>query len=111
MPAAELGPVDLTYTTRWAYLRWALQRPFGDEILFVGSGGIFDYASRQAVMRNLHREVMVLIRNRPESGEARSADRPARPRDKAKQVVKRMLGRKKERDLYDLLGWTVFDRG
>ena len=111
LPASELGAVDLTYTTRWAYLRWALQRPFGDEILFVGSGGIFDYASRQAAERDLHREVMVLIRNRPESGAARPAVGLRGLVYGAKQIVKRMLGRKPPRDLYDLVGWTVFDRG
>ncbi|MEP6556931.1 MAG: MBL fold metallo-hydrolase [Burkholderiales bacterium] len=104
---SDLGPVDLTYHTRWAYLRWALQRPFGDEILFVGSGGIFDYASRAAAKRNLHRELMVLIRNQPGSGEQRPAVGLRSLVRGAKQLVKRMLGRK-ERDLYDLLGWTVF---
>ena len=51
---------DLIYTTRLAYQKRALTQPYGDEILFVGSGGVFEYAERAAVSRNLHRGLMVL---------------------------------------------------
>ena len=103
--AARIRDVHLTYTTRWAYLRWALQRHYGDEILFVGSGGIFEYASRDAAARAIHLELMALIRNRPQPSRPRAASGPVH---EAKQIVKRMLGRQ-ERDLYDLMGWTVFN--
>ncbi len=105
--ASQLASADLIYATRWAYLRWALQRQYGDEILFVGSGGIFEYASRGAAERALHRELITLIRNQGEQHRAPPAGGVV-PR--AKRIVKRLLGREQPRDLYDLLDWTVFQR-
>ena len=104
---SQLPPADLVYATRWAYLRWALQRQYGDEILFVGSGGIFEYASREAAERALHRELITLIRNQ---GEQRRAPPEGGVVPRAKRIVKRLLGREQPRDLYDLLDWTVFQR-
>ena len=99
---------DLMYTTRLAYLRRALTEPFGDEILFVGSGGIFEYPDQVRARTNVHREFIELIRGR--KGPLR------RPRglfhrlaSAAKQSVKRLLGREPEVDLYDLAEWTVFE--
>ena len=97
---------DVAYTTRLAYLKGALTRPFGDEILFVGSGGVFEYADPERARRNLHRELMHLLR----SDAAPPALRGPSPSGfvyRAKQIVKRMLGRQ-ELELYDLGTWTVF---
>ena len=105
-PTEHVQDVDMVYTTRWAYLRWALQRPYGDEILFVGSGGIFEYASRDGASRNIHRELISLIRNKPMPSRPAAADKLG-VAHKAKQIAKRLLGRN-DRDLYDLLDWTVF---
>jgi hypothetical protein len=103
----QVHGADMFYTTRCAYLRWALQRPYGDELLVVGSGGIFEYGSRETASRAIHRELISLIRN--QSMQPRRAARVDRQLvTRAKQIVKRLLGRN-ERDLYDLLGWTVFD--
>ena len=96
----------MSYTTRWAYLRWALHRPHGDELLFVGSGGIFEYATRESASRAIHRELIALIRNRPMVRRLTTAGGRG-GLHKAKQVTKRLLGRS-DRDLYDLMKWTVF---
>jgi L-ascorbate metabolism protein UlaG (beta-lactamase superfamily) len=102
----QVGAADMYYTTRCAYLRWALQRPYGDELLFVGSGGIFEYGNREMASRALHRELISLIGNQPmQRRRLAPADQGLLTR--VKQQVKRMLGRS-DRDLYDLLGWTVF---
>ena len=107
-PAEDVQAPDLTYTTRWAYLRWALQRPFGHEILFVGSGGIFDYPSAAAAKRDLHQELIHLIRNKPLPARSAGANKQALVY-KLKSLVKALLGRR-QLDLYDLMTWTVFDR-
>lgn len=103
----SVGEVDLSYTTRWAYLRWALERPYGDELLFVGSGGIFDYASTSAAARALHRELITLIKNQPTPSRSLPAGEISLWR-KIKRTAKGLL-RRDERDLYDLLSWTEFD--
>lgn len=103
----QIQKVDMSYTTRWAYLRWALQRPFGDEILFVGSGGIFEYASREGASRGIHQELISLIRNRPLPSRPLAAEHQSVVH-KAKQIAKRLLGRN-NRDLYNLPEWIVFN--
>jgi hypothetical protein len=101
-----LAHYDVTYTTRLAYLKWSLTRPYGDEILFVGSGGIFHYADRAKARRNLHRELMTLLarRERPPPPRYGSSSRLVY---NAKQLVKKAMGRP-DKDLYDLETWTVF---
>jgi hypothetical protein len=92
---------DLTYTTRCPYLRWSLTKPYGDEILFVGSGGVFEYATTADMRDALHRELRTLLVRRTMPPEPRTVS-PIR------QWVKRFLGRQ-GRSLYDLEEWTVFD--
>lgn len=99
-------PVDVTYTTRLHYLRNSLAQRHGNEILFVGSGGIFEYANREAASRNLHRELQVLLR-KPGETRLRRYGNSSKPVYKLKQAVKRMLGHTRE-DLYDLNAWTVY---
>ena len=97
---------DVIYTTRLAYLKWSLTRPHGEEILFVGSGGVFEYRDRSRANENVHRELMLILRTR---------DVPPRPRYGAssklshdvKQGVKKLLGLR-DTDLYDLGAWAVF---
>jgi hypothetical protein len=95
---------DVTYRTRLAYLRRSYSEPFGDEILFVGSGGIFTYRDAAQARRNLHRELKFVLTRQPHPV-------PPRPRPGlaalARRAAKRMLGRE-EADLYDLGTWTVF---
>ena len=106
IPVHSAAGFDLVYTTRLAYLKWALTRPFGDEILFVGSGGIFEYTRQADARRNLHREFMPLLRKHAHPLRSRFGSRP-RAWSKAKRLVRRVLGRPHE-DLYDLGEWTVF---
>jgi len=104
----EAKDVDMFYTTRWAYLRWALQRQYGDEILFVGSGGIFEYTTQAAMHRALHRELIALIRNQSDLKRF-LPDRRQRIVVTLKRFLKQALGRN-ETDLYDLKEWIVIDR-
>lgn len=98
---------DVIYTTRLPYLKWSLVEPYGDEILFVGSGGIFEYTDRSKACQNLHRELVELLKRR---------DGPPQPRygtssklvHNAKQAIKNLIGRR-DQDLYDLESWTVFN--
>lgn len=96
---------DVIYTTRLPYLKWSLTEPYGDEILFVGSGGIFAYSHLSKAKQNLHRELMHLLKRR---------DGPPQPRYgtsskliyDAKKVIKQLIGRR-DQDLYDLATWTT----
>jgi L-ascorbate metabolism protein UlaG (beta-lactamase superfamily) len=97
---------DVCYTVRPAYLKLSLTEPFGSEILFVGSGGIFAYASRQAAADNLHAELIVIIKHHVQPPKSRYGDQP-KWLYQLKQAVKRMLGRS-EPDLYDVSYWSVF---
>ena len=100
---------EVIYTTRLAYLRWALTQPFGDEILFVGSGGIFEFPDQATARTNIHRELVDLIRKRQGPTRQRRGA-VSQLKLSAKQIVKRMLRRSPDVDLYDVVDWTVFDR-
>ena len=95
---------DLAYLTRLNYVRNALTSPFGHEILFVGSGGIFRYLRASDARNNLHRELITVLVPRAESPPSRFGDNsPTLYR--LKRRVKRWLGRSTP-DLYDLSAWT-----
>lgn len=96
---------DLIYTTRFAYLRRALTSPYGGEVLYVGSGCLIEYGNRAMVARNLHRELLTLLQYRERAPHSRFGDQ-AKLVYQAKQIVKRMLGRRSP-DLYDLATWVV----
>lgn len=98
---------NLIVTTRFAYLKWALTRPHGDEILFVGSGVLFDYPSRDAAKLDLHLEFMRLVRGQAFPAH-RSVSKMQAWNYRLKQAVKRLLRRQQDQDLYDLLAWTRF---
>src|SRR6266511_3681857 len=53
---------DLVYRTRASYLRQSLTTPYGHEILFVGSGGIFEFSDPAKVRPAIHRELMTILR-------------------------------------------------
>lgn len=105
----NLPAFDVMYTTRLQYLRNSLAQRYGNEILFVGSGGIFEYADRASASKNLHRELQVLLR-KPGKTRLRRYGNSSKPVYKLKQAVKRMLGHKSE-NLYDLNAWTVYANG
>jgi L-ascorbate metabolism protein UlaG (beta-lactamase superfamily) len=102
--AARLHDYDLRFLTRAHYLRSSLRTKFGHEILFVGSGGVFDYERRKDAERNLHRELMVLLTRHDKRLSSRQG---VGFYGRIKRRLKSLL-RKPEADLYDLKAWTVF---
>jgi L-ascorbate metabolism protein UlaG (beta-lactamase superfamily) len=99
---------DVTYITRLGYLRQSLTTEFGNEILFVGSGGIFRYADPSKVRANLHGELIAMMRRHARAPAARPRG-VRRAISRLKQAVKAVL-RRRDDDLYDLERWTVFER-
>lgn len=97
---------DIVYRTRLPYLKWSYSKPYGEEILFVGSGGIFEYRDQVQAGRNLHRELKVLLTRQTSTVPARG-DGGSGLLHWVKRTVKRAIGRD-EQDLYDLGAWTVF---
>jgi hypothetical protein len=81
--------------------------PFGHEILFVGSGGVFHYRDQATAKRNLHRELMHLIRKRERTLPLRRF-RSRGPIYQARQAMRWLMGRSQQ-DLYDLALWTEFE--
>lgn len=104
-PANKLE-YDVVYTTRLSYMKWSLTEPFGDEILFVGSGGLFEYSERSKAKQNLHRELMHLLRRRDGPPPSRYGT-SSKLVYNVKQAIKKLIGRRDE-DLYDLAAWTAF---
>jgi L-ascorbate metabolism protein UlaG (beta-lactamase superfamily) len=97
---------DVRLKTRAVYLRRSLEEDYGHEILFVGSGVVFEYKTKEQADRNLHRELAVLLRrhhNAPSSRYGRSAPWLYR----TKEAIKAMIGRRTP-DLYDLKTWVVY---
>ena len=106
--AAETLTPDVTYVTRLQYIRWSLTSEYGHEILFVGSGGIFEYATRAKAERNVHRELMVMLVPHKTAPGSRFGNQP-RWKYHVKRTIRRMLG-KGAADLYDLSAWTAWKR-
>ena len=108
----ELNPesniCDVTYTTRLQYIRWSLTSQYGHEILFVGSGGIFDYANPTKVKENIHRELMVILLPHDTLPKSRFGTQPPWTY-RLKRLVKGLIG-KQSTDLYDLNTWTVWEK-
>ena len=73
---AETAGYDLVFSTRFSYLRHALTAPWGYEVIMVGSGGIWQYANRQAAAPNLYRELATILRKREAAPPSRFGDQP-----------------------------------
>lgn len=102
----DAGAYDIVYTTRLAYLKRSLTELHGNEILFVGSGGLLQYRERPKSGQNLNQELIYLLKKR----DVASASRYGTSRlyvVKAKRALKRLLTREQP-DLYDVARWTVF---
>ena len=97
---------DLTFSARAQYLRTSLTRKYGNETLFVGSGCMFDYPSREQAERNLQRELIVMLREHEAPPLPRPAPNLLSP---LKRVAKRLLRGRPPVDLYDLGAWTIWD--
>jgi hypothetical protein len=103
---AEAATAELVLKTRLPYLKGSLTVPYADEVIFVGSGGVFEFKRREDVQRALHRELATLVRFH-ESPPVRRPDKPQTLKGQAKRLVLKMLGRD-DSDLYDLDHWTVY---
>jgi Beta-lactamase superfamily domain len=104
---ANTSAYDVIYTTRLPYLKRSLTTLYGDEVLFVGSGGVFEYTDQAKAKRNLHRELMQLLKKQAAPPPLRYGN-SSRLIYNAKRAVKRLL-RWADQDLYDLGSWTVFN--
>lgn len=102
--AGRNNDYDVVYTTRLPYLRRSLKTRYGHETLFVGSGGIFEYADAAKISEGRHRELMFMMKRADAVPPPR---RRRRLRDGLKRWIKRRLKRE-ELDLYSLDRWTVF---
>ena len=80
--------------------------PYGHEIIFIGSGGIFEYTGVSKIASNIHREMMVALTKMDKCSERRS-QQPAGFAFQLKHLLKKLIGRTEE-DLYDLQLWMVF---
>jgi hypothetical protein len=98
---------DLVFTTRYSYLRRALLTDYGHEIIFVGSGGLWEYRTRAKAETNLHDELAILLRKIDKPPRSRFGDQPAWL-FYGKRLIKALLNKKSEDNLYDLNAWTVF---
>jgi|HubBroStandDraft_6_1064221.scaffolds.fasta_scaffold02526_7 hypothetical protein len=98
---------DLIFTTRLSYLKRSLDSKYGNEIMFVGSGCLFEFPDAEIVSRDIHVEVRHIVQQH-------EACPPPRYGSSSpfvfhsKQLVKRILGMRKV-DLYDLENWTTFE--
>jgi len=97
---------DLVFTTRLSYLKRSLDSPYGNEIMFVGSGCLFDFPDAEVVSRGIHSEVRRIVRQHNSCPPPRYGSSNAFVHS-VKQQLKRAL-RMKEEDLYDLERWTIF---
>lgn len=97
---------DLIMTTRLPYLRWSLSKKYGDEIIFVGSGAIFEYMRRDRVKAALHKELRVIVTLHDSAPKSRFGDSSPHVFH-LKRFIKSMLGLQ-EKDLYGLDDWTVY---
>lgn len=104
--ALDASRYDVVYRTRASYLRQSLVTPYGHEVLFVGSGGIFEFSRVSSVGSGVHREIMTMVKPWTGSGPRRASKKPG-ALSTVKRAVKRLLGRSRP-DLYDLQTWTVF---
>ena len=105
---AALTDCDVSLTTRQSYLNWSLTRPYGHEIILVGSGGIFEFRDAAKVSAGFHHELRQMITLQTEALPPRPTSPPAWLR-RLKTMVKTLLGRQQV-DLYSLGDWTVFRR-
>lgn len=98
---------DVIYVTRLQYIRWSLTSKYGHEILFVGSGGIFEYQSAARARENMRREFMTMLLPHDSPPRSRYGHQGAWLY-KLKQHVRAVTGRQRT-NLYDLGTWTVWD--
>jgi hypothetical protein len=89
-----------------AYLRRSLTEPYGNEILFVGSGGIFEYRLPPRPGTNLNRELIHLLKYRQTPPPERHSP-SAKFLPRMKRALK-SIALQEEPDRYDVALWTIF---
>lgn len=99
---------DITFSTRLSYMLRSLDSKYGNEIMFVGSGCLFEFPDAEAVSHRVHEEVREIVRRRDACPPPRYGTSSPFVH-KSKQLVKRVLGMDSP-DLYDLSNWTVFSK-
>ena len=97
---------DVVYRTRAPYLRQSLATRYGHEILFVGSGGIFEFPDRSVLGAGIHWELMTMLKP-VDIGTLRRPVGSSGAMALVKRSVKQLLGMS-GRDLYDVEKWTVY---
>jgi hypothetical protein len=98
--------MDLLMTTRLEYLRDSLTSEFGHEILFVGSGCVFDYLSKDRIDEQLQRELMVIVTKQDTRLDARRKDNNLVRL--AKSAVRAAVPSLRPFDPYDIRNWIVW---
>lgn len=99
---------NVRYLTRLPYLELSLSKRYADEILFVGSGGVFSFRSEDDARRNLHLELRAMLRKHEQSPPSRFGhSRPIVAR--LKQFVRTLLRIRRD-DLYDLMQWVEWEQ-
>lgn len=99
---------DLVFTTRVPYLKRSLDSPYGNEVMFVGSGCLFDFPNAEIISGGVHAEVRRIVRQHTACPPPRYGNSSAFVH-KVKQAAKKALGTT-EADLYDLERWTVLSK-
>ena len=97
------GDYDIEFRSRYSYVRRALTQRYGDEVIFVGSGGIFHHRDAARARENIHRELAILLLAHAEPPRSCFGDQ-SKILFTIKSRVKAMLGRL-EMDNYDLSNW------
>jgi len=105
---------DVVFRTRYPYVRRALSEAYGHETISVGSGGVFRYRDRADADANLHAELMLLLRVHDAPPRSRFGDQPKwlyALKTGIKRVLRGLVGRAPEPDLYDNRAWIRYRDG
>ena len=99
----QASDYDIEFSSRYSYVRRALTQRYGNEVLFVGSGGIFKYRDNAQARENLHRELVTLLCFHEQPPSSRFGNQ-SKVLYLIKQKIKAIIGRT-EFDYYDLNNW------
>ena len=94
---------DVKMTSKVGYLQRSLTKPYGDEILFVGSGCRFVYQSADLAKMNVHNELKIMVSHHEAPPRSRYGDQ-SRLLYEIKTAIKALFGRRTS-NLYDLGAW------
>ena len=101
----RVADYDIEFCSRYSYVRRALTQLYGNEVIFVGSGGIFKYRDPARARQNIHRELVMLLRVHEDAPRSRFGDQ-SKFLYLIKTGIKALLGRL-DTDIYDLSHWIA----